>query len=148
MVQKQVTPRGGWGRRPKGDAPRSEASALGAAGCRQLDPSHPALITCEDAEVEPCPVNDPIKPNLHAFFMFTVEAKIRTTLEHVPAALILSFSHEFGGFSEHIGRGLVGCEGPVFSGLTGFSIPCTMRPSSSWSFLPRGSPRDSSTPLA
>jgi len=30
--------------------------------------------------------------------MFTVEAKIRTTLEHVLAALILSFSHEFGGF--------------------------------------------------
>jgi len=25
MVQKQVTPRGGWGRPPKGDAPRSEA---------------------------------------------------------------------------------------------------------------------------
>src|SRR5271157_5097378 len=28
----------------------------GLAGCRQLDPSHPALVTCEDAEVEPCPV--------------------------------------------------------------------------------------------
>src|SRR5208283_4447998 len=26
----------------------------GLAGCRQLDPSHPALVTCEDAEVEPC----------------------------------------------------------------------------------------------
>src|SRR5260370_710837 len=24
------------------------------AGCRQLDPSHPALVTCEDAEIEPC----------------------------------------------------------------------------------------------
>ena len=37
--------KGGWGRRPKGNAPRSEASALGAAGCRQLDPSHPTLVT-------------------------------------------------------------------------------------------------------
>jgi hypothetical protein len=36
--QKQVTPRGGWGRRPKGDAPRSEASALGA---RRLSPTRP-----------------------------------------------------------------------------------------------------------
>jgi len=26
----------------------------GLAGCRQLDPSHPVLLTCEDAEVEPC----------------------------------------------------------------------------------------------
>ena len=38
--------RGGWGRRPKGNAPRSEASALGGAGCCQLDPSHPTLVTC------------------------------------------------------------------------------------------------------
>ncbi|MGO8901231.1 MAG: hypothetical protein ACLQU5_23180, partial [Isosphaeraceae bacterium] len=38
MVQKQVTPRGGWGRRPKGDAPRSEAFALGA---RWLSPARP-----------------------------------------------------------------------------------------------------------
>ncbi len=30
----------------------------GLAGCRQLDPSHPALVTCEDAEVEPCLVLD------------------------------------------------------------------------------------------
>jgi len=30
MVQKRVTAQGGWGRRPKGDDPRSEASALGA----------------------------------------------------------------------------------------------------------------------
>jgi len=27
----------------------------GLAGWRQLDPSHPALVTCEDAEIEPCP---------------------------------------------------------------------------------------------
>jgi hypothetical protein len=26
----------------------------GLAGCRQLDPSHPALVTCDDANVEPC----------------------------------------------------------------------------------------------
>ena len=29
----------------------------GLAGCRQLDPSHPALVTCEDAKVEPCREN-------------------------------------------------------------------------------------------
>src|SRR5271157_289398 len=34
----RFTPRGGWGRRPKGDAPRSEASALGA---RWLSPARP-----------------------------------------------------------------------------------------------------------
>src|SRR5271166_5083550 len=28
----------------------------GLAGCRQLDPSHPALATREDAGVEPCPL--------------------------------------------------------------------------------------------
>src|SRR5208337_3754195 len=39
--------RGGWGRRPKGNAPRSEASALGLAGCCPLDPSHPTIVTCE-----------------------------------------------------------------------------------------------------
>ena len=38
--------RGGWGRRPKGNVPRSEASALGVAGCCQLDPSHPTIVTC------------------------------------------------------------------------------------------------------
>jgi len=27
----------------------------GLAGYCQLDPSHPAIVTCEDAEVEPCP---------------------------------------------------------------------------------------------
>jgi hypothetical protein len=26
----------------------------GLAGCRQLDPSHQALVTCEDANVDPC----------------------------------------------------------------------------------------------
>ena len=39
----------------KGDAPRSEASRRGLAGWRQLDPSHPALVTCQDGKVEPCP---------------------------------------------------------------------------------------------
>src|SRR5208282_2953951 len=38
MVQKRVTTQGGWGRRPEGDAPRSEASALGA---RWLLPARP-----------------------------------------------------------------------------------------------------------
>ena len=38
MVQKRVTAQGGWSRRPKGDAPRSEASALGA---RWLLPARP-----------------------------------------------------------------------------------------------------------
>ncbi len=37
-VQKRVTAQGGWGRRPQGDAPRSEASALGA---RWLLPARP-----------------------------------------------------------------------------------------------------------
>ena len=37
---------GGWGRRPKGDAPRSEAGALGARpGTPGLDPSHPRFVT-------------------------------------------------------------------------------------------------------
>jgi hypothetical protein len=40
MVQKRVTAQGGRGRRPQGEPPRSEASALGLAGCCQLDPSH------------------------------------------------------------------------------------------------------------
>jgi len=38
MVQTQVTAQGGWGRRPKGEAPRSEAGALGA---RWLSPARP-----------------------------------------------------------------------------------------------------------
>jgi len=38
MVQKRVTAQGGWGRRPEGDAPRSEASALGS---RWLMPARP-----------------------------------------------------------------------------------------------------------
>src|SRR5271157_5488383 len=38
MVQKRVTTQSGWGRRPEGDAPRSEASALGA---RWLLPARP-----------------------------------------------------------------------------------------------------------
>src|SRR5208337_1450264 len=54
MVQKQVTPRGSWGRRPRATPPDPRLPRWGLAGCRQLDPSHPALVTCEDAEVEPC----------------------------------------------------------------------------------------------
>ncbi len=46
--------RGGWGRRPKGDAPRSEAGALGARSLWPARPRHPALRTREDPGVEPC----------------------------------------------------------------------------------------------
>jgi hypothetical protein len=38
MVQKQVTAQGGWGRRPQGDAQRSEGSALRA---RSMSPARP-----------------------------------------------------------------------------------------------------------
>ena len=41
-----LQPWGGWGRRPQGDAPRSEASPWGLAGNCQLDPSHPVFVTC------------------------------------------------------------------------------------------------------
>ena len=34
----------------------------------------------------------------------------------------------------------------VFSGLTGFFVPCTIRPSSPWSLLPRASPSEEPTP--
>jgi hypothetical protein len=37
----------------------------GLAACRQLDPSHPALVTCEVGEFEPChivPLHKPRKP--------------------------------------------------------------------------------------
>src|SRR5271165_2721390 len=54
------------------------------------------------------------------------------------------FSMDSVVFSEQVGRGLAGCEVArlrgceelSFSGLTGFFISCTMRPSSLWSFLP------------
>ena len=55
--------RGAWGRRPKGDAPRSEAGAWGLAGCLQPDPSHPALVTREDPGVEPCRFCQPFLPD-------------------------------------------------------------------------------------
>ncbi len=48
------TPRDGWGRRPQGDAPRSEASALGARWLLPARPQPPRGVTCEHAEVEPC----------------------------------------------------------------------------------------------
>ncbi len=38
----------------KATPPDPRLSRWGLAGCRQLDPSHPALVTCEDDEVEPC----------------------------------------------------------------------------------------------
>ena len=49
------TPRDGWGRRPQGDAPRSEASALGARWLLPARPQPPRGVTCEHTEVEPCP---------------------------------------------------------------------------------------------
>jgi hypothetical protein len=44
---------GGWGRLPQGDAPGAEATAPGARWTSQLDPSHPALVTDQGAEVQP-----------------------------------------------------------------------------------------------
>ena len=54
-VYKQVTPQGVAGV----DARRATPPDLrpprwGLAGCRQFDPSHPAVVTGEDAKVEPC----------------------------------------------------------------------------------------------
>jgi len=57
--------RGGWGRRPEGDAPRSEAGVLGArwrSPARPQPPRHPALVTHEDPGVEPCLI--PCGPSL------------------------------------------------------------------------------------
>jgi hypothetical protein len=45
MVQKWVTALGGWGRRLTDDAPRLEASALGAIWLCQLDPRHPRFTS-------------------------------------------------------------------------------------------------------
>ena len=39
--------RGGWGRRPEGDAPNPRLPPWGLAGSRPLDPSHTALVTCK-----------------------------------------------------------------------------------------------------
>jgi hypothetical protein len=36
--------------------PDPRLARRGLAGCRQLDPSHPALASCEDVKVEPCPL--------------------------------------------------------------------------------------------
>ena len=46
----------GWLRStPAGRRPQIRSCrAGGLAGCRQLDPSHPVVLTCEDAKVEPC----------------------------------------------------------------------------------------------
>ena len=46
--------RGGWGRRPEGDAPRSEASALGARWLSPARPQPPSSSHLQDAEMEPC----------------------------------------------------------------------------------------------
>ena len=53
-VQKQVTPQGVaevTARRATPTDPR--LPRRGHAGCRQLDPSHPALVTRADAKIEP-----------------------------------------------------------------------------------------------
>ena len=57
MVQKQVAPQEWPGRRPEGDAPRSEASAWGLARRGELDPSHPALVTCKMLKLNHAPVS-------------------------------------------------------------------------------------------
>ena len=46
--------RGGWGRRPEGDAPRSEASAPGARWLSPARPQPPSSSHLQDAEMEPC----------------------------------------------------------------------------------------------
>jgi len=38
--------------------PDPRLARWGLAGCRQLDPSHPALVTREDPGVEPCPEDE------------------------------------------------------------------------------------------
>jgi len=58
MVQKKVTPPGVAGvdaRRATPGGPR--LPHWGLAGCRQLDPSLPAPVTWEPAEMEPCPIS-------------------------------------------------------------------------------------------
>jgi hypothetical protein len=55
-VEKQVTPEGVAGvdaRRATPPDPRLPRRGL--AGCRPLDPSHPVLVTCEEAKAEACP---------------------------------------------------------------------------------------------
>ena len=47
MIQKQVAAPGGWGRRPQGDAPRPEASALGVRWLLPARPQPPTLVTRE-----------------------------------------------------------------------------------------------------
>ena len=54
MVQKQVTSRGWLGSTPEGRRPQVRGLRWGLAGGCQLDPSHPGLVTSEDAEIEPC----------------------------------------------------------------------------------------------
>jgi len=54
MVQKQVTARGGWGRRPEGDAPRTEASALGARWLLPARPQPPSFCHLRVNDFEPC----------------------------------------------------------------------------------------------
>ncbi len=51
-MHKSVKTSGGWGRSPDGKAPRSEALALGVAGCCRLDPSRPSDLELPDPPPE------------------------------------------------------------------------------------------------
>ncbi len=50
---------GGCGRLPQGDAPGAELAPPGARWTSQLDPSHPALVTDRDVELQPFPQHEP-----------------------------------------------------------------------------------------
>jgi hypothetical protein len=68
----------------------------GLAGSRQLDPSHPALVTCEDAEVEPCPgleavffislipITDSGKSEYHTNILLIARVRGRSNVESGP----------------------------------------------------------------
>jgi hypothetical protein len=68
----------------------------GLAGCCQLDPSHPALVTCEDAKVEPCPgfeaiffislipITDSGKSAYHTNILLIARVRDRSNVESGP----------------------------------------------------------------
>jgi hypothetical protein len=76
MVQKQVTSPGGSGRCPEGDAPRSEACALGARWLLPARPQPPSSCHPRVSDFEPCP--DRLRtfdrwPRFAVFFMSTFD---------------------------------------------------------------------------
>ena len=95
-VQKQVTPRGVAGV----DARRATPPDLrlprrGLTGCRQLDPSHPALVTCEDANVESCQHTHAQRKRKITFrkkIKIKSKSKIKTTVV-TPGTKSYSFSY-------------------------------------------------------